>query len=80
MCKLGIGGFMGIEDINPGMKATIRLTKNPDHDFHGEVLKQYSNQIILPWKKNFLFVTVNPVPSRLLLEMYYTAGIMLPSM
>ena len=47
MCKLGIGGFMGIEDINPGMKATIRLTENPDHVFHGEVLKQYSNQIIL---------------------------------
>lgn len=47
MCKLGIGGFMGIEDINPGMKVTIRLTENPDHVFHGEVLKQYSNQIIL---------------------------------
>ena len=55
MCKLGIGGFMGIEDINPGMKATIRLTENPDHVFHGEVLKQYSNQIILSLEEKLSF-------------------------
>ena len=55
MCELGIGGFMGIEDINPGMKATIRLTENPDHVFHGEVLKQYSNQIILSLEEKLSF-------------------------
>ena len=36
MCELGIGGFMGMEDILPGMKlmVTIKNTKN----FYGEVL------------------------------------------
>ena len=43
MCELGIGGFMGMEDILPGMKlmVTIKNTKN----FYGEVLARENNTL-----------------------------------
>ena len=38
MCELGIGGFMGLDDIVPGMKAKIILeTGHGGMEFHGEV-------------------------------------------
>ena len=48
MRELGIGGFMGIDDIHPGMKAKIVLTETEDQpysDFHGEVAKIDGNKI-----------------------------------
>ena len=43
MCELGIGGFMGMEDILPGMKlmVTIKNTKN----CYGEVLARENNTL-----------------------------------
>ena len=43
MCELGIGGFMGMEDVLPGMKLMITLknTKN----FYGEVLEREDNTL-----------------------------------
>lgn len=43
MCELGIGGFMGMEDVLPGMKlmVTIKNTKN----FYGEVLARENNTL-----------------------------------
>ncbi len=43
MCELGIGGFMGMEDVLPGMKLMITLknTKN----FYGEVLAREDNTL-----------------------------------
>lgn len=43
MCELGISGFMGMEDILPGMKlmVTIKNTKN----FYGEVLARENNTL-----------------------------------
>lgn len=44
MCELGIGGFMGIEDVQPGMKAIIRAN---DNEYHGELVKQLDRGIVV---------------------------------
>ena len=31
MCDLGIGGFMGIEDIQPGMKIDLKVARSEEH-------------------------------------------------
>ena len=43
MCELGIGGFMGMEDVLPGMKLTITL-KNAKN-YYGEVLARENNTL-----------------------------------
>ena len=40
MCELGIGGFMGVEDIMPGMKVQITMDGASAEVYHGEVEKQ----------------------------------------
>ena len=35
MCDLGIGGFMGIEDIKPGMKIDLQLVGQEDVQYLG---------------------------------------------
>ena len=38
MCELGIGGFMGLDDIHAGMKAKVILPKHLERmEYHGEV-------------------------------------------
>lgn len=37
MTELGVGGFMGVEDILPGMKATLELDSNQSKEYHGEL-------------------------------------------
>ena len=38
MCELGIGGFMGLEDVEPGMKVKVIIPKEPENEYyHGEV-------------------------------------------
>ena len=42
LCELGIGGFMGIKDILPGLKAMIQFeggAGNPS-EYHGEIVEQ----------------------------------------
>ena len=33
MCDLGIGGFMGIEDVKPGMKIDLQLVDQKDDNY-----------------------------------------------
>ncbi len=45
MCDLGIGGFMGVEDIQPGMKIEIALSEQPDKKYYGELIRQIPDGI-----------------------------------
>lgn len=46
MCELGIGGFMGLDDIRAGMKAKVILPKHLEHmEYHGEVKSTTENSI-----------------------------------
>ena len=45
MCELGIGGFMGVEDIMPGMKVQITMDGASAEVYHGEVEKQKDDRI-----------------------------------
>ena len=51
MCELGIGGFMGIEDIQPGMKVQVSIKKADSEDsveiLHGDVIKQIDDKVIV---------------------------------
>lgn len=48
MCELGIGGFMGLDDIHAGMKAKVILPKHLEHmEYHGEVSSTTENSISL---------------------------------
>lgn len=44
MCELGIGGFMGIEDVTPGMKLSVALNEK---EYHGELIEQTDDSLIL---------------------------------
>lgn len=46
MCELGIGGFMGIEDVHPGMKVIIH-TSADDKEYHGELVEQLDTGIVV---------------------------------
>ena len=41
MCELGIGGFMGVEDIMPGMKVQITMDGASAEVYHGLRLEMY---------------------------------------
>ena len=45
MCELGIGGFMGAEDILPGMK--LMVTIGDSTDYHGEFISQENNTFLI---------------------------------
>lgn len=48
MCELGIGGFMGLDDIHAGMKAKVILPKHLEcMEYHGEVRSVAENSISL---------------------------------
>lgn len=48
MCELGIGGFMGLDDIHAGMKAKVILPKHLERmEYHGEVRSVAENSISL---------------------------------
>lgn len=48
MCELGIGGFMGLDDIHAGMKAKVILPKRLERmEYHGEVRSVAENSISL---------------------------------
>lgn len=48
MCELGIGGFMGISDVGPGMKVSIQaLMDGKPCEYHGEFVRQAANGILI---------------------------------
>lgn len=48
MCELGIGGFMGLDDIHAGMKAKVILPKHLERmEYHGEIRSVAENSISL---------------------------------
>ena len=52
MCELGIGGFMGITDVEPGMKVSIQtLMDGKPAEYHGEFVKQATNGILISLEK-----------------------------
>lgn len=46
MCELGLGGFMGIEDVEAGMKVIITL-KDSETPYHGELIEQNDTGLIV---------------------------------
>ena len=53
MCELGVGGFMGIEDIKTGMKASAILkgTHGENVEYHGTIKTHNDNSITLELEK-----------------------------
>ena len=47
MCELGIGGFMGIEDVSAGMKVIVKVDNT---EYHGELDSQSDNGITAHFK------------------------------
>ncbi len=47
MCELGIGGFMGLEDLTPGMKVIVAPNNAPDKKYHGELVEETSQGITI---------------------------------
>ena len=56
MCELGIGGFMGIEDIQPGMKVQVSILNSENEKdtdtLHGEVLEQNGDKVVVKFSKS----------------------------
>lgn len=54
MEKLGVGGFMGIQDIRPGMRCTVRQLisgKPSDKDYSGEIITQKDGALYIRFDK-----------------------------
>ena len=45
MCELGIGGFMGIADVGPGMKVLVRTSDNAAYS--GELISHTQDRVLL---------------------------------
>ena len=56
MCDLGIGGFMGIEDVKPGMKIDLQLVDQKDDNYLGELIEQLPEGLLVSCQKK---LTVN---------------------
>ena len=56
MCDLGIGGFMGIEDVKPGMKIDLQLAGQKDDNYLGELIEQLPEGLLVSCQKK---LTVN---------------------
>ena len=59
MCDLGIGGFMGIEDVKPGMKIDLQLTEQDDTEYLGELIQQIPEGLMVSCQKK-LTITNRP--------------------
>ena len=51
MCDLGIGGFMGIEDIRPGMKIDLKVAGQGDTEYLGELIEQIPEGLLVSCQK-----------------------------
>ena len=47
MCELGIGGFMGLEDLTPGMKVIVSPDDASNNTYHGELVEETPQGISL---------------------------------
>ena len=56
MCDLGIGGFMGIEDVKPGMKIDLQLVGQKDVKYLGELIEQIPEGLLVSCQKK---LTIN---------------------
>ena len=54
MCDLGIGGFMGIEDIRPGMKIDLKLAGQGDTEYLGELIEQIPEGLLVSCQKELM--------------------------
>lgn len=45
MCELGIGGFMGLEDLTPGMKVIVSPDDTSNSTYHGELVDETPQSI-----------------------------------
>lgn len=55
MEKLGIGGFMGIQDVKPGMRCTVRQLisgKSTNKDYRGEIVAQNDGALYVRFNNN----------------------------
>lgn len=60
MCDLGIGGFMGIEDIKPGMKIDLQLTEQDDTEYLGELIQQIPEGLMVSCQKKLVLKDAAP--------------------
>ena len=51
MCDLGLGGFMGIEDIQPGMKIDLKVAGQGDTEYLGELIEQIPEGLLVSCQK-----------------------------
>lgn len=51
MCDLGIGGFMGIEDIQPGMKIDLKVAGQGNTEYLGELIEQIPEGLLVSCQK-----------------------------
>lgn len=51
MFDLGIGGFMGIEDIQPGMKIDLKVAGQGDTEYLGELIEQIPEGLLVSCQK-----------------------------
>ena len=56
MCDLGVGGFMGIEDVKPGMKINLQLVDQKDDKYLGELIEQIPEGLLVSCQKK---LTIN---------------------
>lgn len=49
MTELGIGGFMGVEDLRAGMKVMLLPNDNSKHpkEYHGEIVKRTDQSLLV---------------------------------
>ena len=47
MCELGIGGFMGLKDLTPGMKVIVSPDDTSNSTYHGELVEETPQGISL---------------------------------
>lgn len=51
MCELGVGGFMGISDLKPGMKVTVKQAGVANAtESHGELIEEKTNGLLIAFK------------------------------
>ena len=60
MTELGVGGFMGVEDILPGMKVLVEINQedaNQTAEYHGELVTQQEDGLVISFPKNAPLLT-----------------------
>lgn len=72
MTELGIGGFMGVEDLLPGMKVLLKPSgevKNQEQEYHGELVERDEQSLIVSFNSK-----VPSMDKKTSYQMQITAG------